>query len=240
MSLRGSRSLAILRMFRIAIAVLILAVAVAGGCTTPPDNGYNLAGRNQTLPGFAGDGATLGSDGTSGILSGFCAPAGVYCHNDFDCCIHPDGGGGACEGFTSTSRGFCSINASPSVVTAHGTCAPDGITCVTHSDCCDDYCSNGVCGALEMGACVPDGIKCHRTTDCCNNCDQDGAKPGACNNCTAGQCTAPNPLTNPTGPLCVPTGIFCSPDHSQDCCGYPNVQCIENESFQFVCIVPSP
>ena len=93
--------------------MLILASAVAIGlmmahCREPPI-GYTGAGRTTTLPDLAGD---------SGGAAGLCAPDGVICHKDPDCC-----GDHTCNGYCQNCTGG-SCRTPPG---GTGLCAPDGI-----------------------------------------------------------------------------------------------------------------
>jgi hypothetical protein len=204
---------------------LPILMAAFSGCTKPPDIGYQQAGRNTSLPGPVTDATTIGT------MSGVCAPAGVKCHKDTDCCMPPCMGG-----VVAGATGYCSTGANNGTMV----CAPDTVVCEESSDCCDGYCAAmGVCGQLPGNACVPDGVFCGQSSSCCSPCGDGGTEP--CNACFNGDngpaCNVSKPpyVSGASGPLCVPLGVFCVP--SQHACCAPGT-CIENESFETICIVP--
>jgi hypothetical protein len=218
-----------LRLIKYGVLAIALGLSLAGGCTVPPD-GYQGAGRIQMLPGLVTDATTLvpdGSEGGSSLMGALCAPGGVICHKDTDCCMGP------CTG-SASAAGYCSANANSGT----GVCAPDGVICEVHSDCCANFCSiQGVCGDLPSNVCIPDGVLCGSTQECCSPCSDGGSTP--CNRCES-KSNGPacnGYVSHATAPLCVPLGVLCTPGANANCCAG---DCIENESFETVCIVPSP
>jgi hypothetical protein len=210
------------------VAALAVPVAVAGGCTTPPDIGYNQAGRMTTLPGTVTDATTLVPDGSEGgpvMMSGLCAPGGVLCHKDSDCC-----GSNTCSSGSCTGPG------------KHGTgiCIPDTVVCEQSSDCCDKYCSvDGVCGELPANTCAPDGVACLIAPadnfpapggTCCTACGSpgDGGKPVGepCGTCGPGGFCTVEGYPNPPSALCIPLGVICN-----GAPGAPNL-CCAGQCFQ--------
>jgi hypothetical protein len=208
------------------ISIVASALAIGMGmanCTEPPI-GYIGAGRTTTLPDLVGD---------SGGSTGLCAPDGVICHTDADCC-----GSHTCNGYCQDCTGG-SCKTAPQGAPL---CAPDGIICTLSSDCCDSYCSgNGVCGDLPGNTCAPDSVACFIDEllpgpggSCCNPCTKGATTP--CNTCTPTLgCTGPNFNPTESAPLCVPIGVYCSPGPTPaatPCCAGT---CYYNESLESVC-----
>ncbi len=203
------------------VTALVTALLMGGGCTEPP-LGWDGAGRSQDLPPPAAEASALGSDSESGGpagLPGLCAPQGVFCHFNDDCC-----------------SGMCSKDDEciPTTITDGPVCAPDGVVCHASTDCCDGYCGGGVCGMTPSPVCVPEGIICHSSADCCNACMDGGSEP--CTTCPNeyGYCCGIEKGCGTGAPaLCVPFGVAC--ETAADCCVGT---CTLNSSLQKVCDIP--
>jgi hypothetical protein len=185
---------------------LVTALIMSGGCTEPP-LGWDGAGRLQDLPPIAPDATGL-VDNDSGpqSLPALCAPTGVICHFNKDCCSGECSSSGACleTGQTTGPGPYC---------------GPPGVICQTSTDCCmgsgtEGYCGMNVCGQTPSGICVPTFIRCTMTSDCCF--PASDSMPGQLCVMTPKGGVCGGPVAPGSGPLCVPYGVLCHLD--SDCC----------------------
>jgi hypothetical protein len=223
--------------------VVGLPIAIAAGCTTPPDIGYNQAGRITMLPEPTTDATTLTPDGSEAgpsMMMGLCAPGGVICHKDADCC-----------GSNTCTDGVCT---GPGTTSGEKACIPDTVVCEQSSDCCDGYCAlSGVCGQLPSNTCAPDGVTCEISAadnfpapggTCCTPCGAptDGGKPRGepCGTCgPKGFCTVVG-YPDPPSALCIPLGVICpgGPGSKNLCCAG---QCYQSTiGPETVCAIAPP
>jgi hypothetical protein len=208
------------------LASLLIAIMMSGGCTEPP-LGWPYAGRDQPLPPPAGDaGGLVDSDSGPQNLPAFCAPAGVMCRKNHDCCSS------VCNGLSTTGAdaGVGSCLETDGGSPGGPYFIPPGVICSQSADCCFDpsfsmegYCGPQGCGSTPTGTCVPTFIRCTETKDCCFpilDAGPEGGDSGGISMCldTGGKMgSACNGAVEPgAAPLCVPYGIKCH--HDSDCC----------------------
>ena len=172
-----------------------------------------------------------------------CAPAGVMCRTNHDCCssVCQGLGAGVDAGFGSCLAGD---GGSPIPTGGMPYCIPPGVICATSADCCfnplgtkeEGYCGPTGCGNTPTGSCVPTFIKCTNTSDCCfpyvDGGPEASTDSAGTQMCIGGAC---NGTLDGAGPLCVPYGLFCHMD--SDCCVG---KCSENAQSpgERVCDIP--
>jgi hypothetical protein len=191
-----------------------------------PGVAWNVSPTGETAQNVDDDDPTFGAICVSGTCSAGsckCAPTGVACTADEQCCTHAcQNGTCVCSavGSQCASGADCCIATTCDTVGGGCACLPPGGACTATSDCCNGTCQGGKCACSALGdVCSADSLCCSGIcgSGACS-CNDAGAACTTDATCCSGSCTG-------GACACAAAGLPCT--QPSDCCSgsCPNGTC---------------